>query len=166
MPSERRSRRQAGLERAFVSLLGVTLLVAASVANAGILLGDTNVDAEVNQGDFQPLVAGVFGDDNGCPGLDVNGDGVISAADVVTLVEVLPPPAPTATPTPTPGIGTPSATPSITGSPRTPTATRSITRTRTATASITITPGGPTFTVTRTGTITRTPTNTRRATRT
>src|SRR5262245_62331500 len=90
MPRERRSRRRAGLERALLSLLGATLLIAASVANAGILLGDTNCDGEVNQADFDTLVAGVFGDDNGCAGLDVNGDGVISAADVVALVEVLP----------------------------------------------------------------------------
>lgn len=172
MPSERRPRRWAGLERAVVSLLGVALLIAASVANAGPLLGDTNCDGEVNEADFDALLAGLFGGESECAGLDVNGDGIISAADVVALIEILPPPAPTASPTPTLDVATATPTPvtpsvTVVASP-TPTHSPSATAgsTRTATITITITPGGPTLTRTRTGTITRTPTNTRRPTRT
>ena len=95
MPSERRpgrpARIPAGLRQVVCLLLGAMLLVAASAASAGVLLGDTNCDGVVNQADFDALLAGIFGVNNGCPGLDVNGDGVISAGDVVALLDLLPP---------------------------------------------------------------------------
>jgi len=172
MRNERWPRRQAGFRRVVVSLLCAALIVAASVAKAAPLLGDANCDGQVNRDDFDALVAGLFGGGGDCAGLDVNGDGVISAADVVALLEVLPPTTPTETPTPTIGIPTPSNTPApsptvtIGGPTQTPTPSRSVTPSPSQTPSITITPGGPTFTRTRTGTVTRTPSNTRRPTRT
>jgi hypothetical protein len=165
MPRERGPRRSAGLGRAVVSLLGFALLLAATGANAGPLLGDANCDGSVDQGDFDALVSGLFGIDNGCAGLDVNGDGLISAADMVALIEVLPPPAPTATPTPTSlspsaTVTAPRPTPTITRPPGSPSLTPTGTPSATPTETLTITPGGPTLT------ITMTPTNTRRPTRT
>lgn len=145
MPSERRPRRRAGLGRAIVALFGVALLVAARLAHADLLLGDTNCDGRVDQSDFAALVAALFGADNGCAGVDVNGDGRVSAADMIAEIEQL-----AAPPTPT---ETPTATPTVT-STAPPTATPTVTPTRT------ITPGGPTLTATQT------PTNTKRPSRT
>ncbi len=163
MPSERRPRRPAGLRRAAGSLLGAALLVAASVASAGLLRGDTNCDGRVDQADVDALFAALFGAESDCAGLDVNGDGGISAGDVVALMEQLQ--SPTATPTETPSTA---VTPTVTGSAL-PTATATAltpSPSPTATPTITITPGGPTLTRTRTGTVTQTPTNSRRPTRT
>lgn len=171
MPSERGPRRSAGLGRAVVSLLGVALLLAATGANAGPLLGDTNCDGTVDGADFDALVDGVFGLDNGCAGLDVNGDGAISAADVVGLMELLPPVGPTATPTPTSLAPTPTGTarrptPTVTNPPVSPSLTPTGTPSATPTESPTITPGGPTLTITMTPTNTRRPTRTATGTRT
>ena len=66
-------------------------LCAATVANGGILLGDTNCDGEVNRADLDTLLAALFGEPVDCAGLDVNGDGNISAADIIALMRVLPP---------------------------------------------------------------------------
>ena len=176
MPSERRPRRSAGLGRAVISLLCAAFLVAATGANAGILLGDTNCDGTVDQADFDSLLSALFGGGGECAGLDVNGDGLISAADVVALLEILPAPSPTITPTPTTPAPTATATPApptptITG-PMIPTATPSASPSLTPspsptrTVTVTITPGGPTLTRTGTPTITPVPSNTRRGTRT
>ena len=161
MPSERRPRQRAGLRRATVSLLGLALLCAATVAKAGILLGDTNCDGRVNQADFDALVAVLFGGESDCAGLDVNGDSVISAGDVVALLPLLPAPEATFTPTATPITPTPISTATATSSPSV-----TLTPSLTATTTITITPGGPTLTPSSTGTVTGTPTSTKRPTRT
>lgn len=149
------------------------------MTNAGILRGDTNCDGQLTQSDFDTLVAALFeGEGNGtCPGLDVNGDGMISAADAVALVEILPPeptPTPTHTPTNTPLGQTPGASATRTASAVTPTVTRTATRSATTTPSATATAAGtatvtatmPTATQTRTPSITGTPTNTPRPTNT
>ncbi len=173
--------------RLLVPLLALALLAppgrAAALAPSDVtcqphgLPGDTNCDGHVDQADFDALTAALFGGDNGCAGLDVNGDCMVSAADVVALLGILAS-APTATPTGTTGStptlattptvsrtaspnATPTASPSVTSSPsvtRSPTATQTVT--------ITVTPGGPTLTRTRTGTPTGTATNTRVSTHT
>ncbi len=79
---------------------------------------------------------------------DWNGDGVVSAADVVVAVQLL---GESASPTPWLGTYTPTSTPSITPTPS-PTSTPSVTPTRTATPTITRTP-----TPSATPTITPTP---------
>src|SRR5215471_4549136 len=108
----------AGLRRVVLSLLVTASLIAANRVDAGGLRGDVNCDGQVDQGDFDALVADLFGADSTCAQRDVNGDGALSAADLVALVELLPAPTPTDTPTP------PSATPSTpTRTASTPTST-------------------------------------------
>src|SRR5262249_54496899 len=132
------------------------VLVAASALGAWAQTpsapGDVNCDQHVDIADIEALIATIFGAPNDCPGVDVNGDGRLSVADVVALVILIEQPVtPSETPTQTP-------TATRTGS-RPPTSTATRTPTRTPTPTVTRTP-------TRTPTITPTPTISRTATRT
>ena len=100
MPSERRPRRLAGLGRAVVSLLGAALFVAASVANAGPLLGDTNCDGHIDGADGLPPLLHAAGVQlthvaGTCPAIgsdsppfgDVNCDSVVDELDVIAILQ-------------------------------------------------------------------------------
>ncbi len=183
-------RRRAGRRRALGALFGLVLLLAPLAAVAGPLRGDTNCDGRLDETDLATLLAHLFGVPTSCAGVDVNGDGAVSTADIIALMQLLPPQPPTSTPTATEMILTPTASavptetataPTPTGTPPTATETPpdTDTPTRSATPSVTRTPEPPTPTVsstasgTRTGTATPsptgpggTPTDTRRPTRT
>ena len=73
------------------------LLLAAEVWAQG---GDANCDTEVTPEDVTALVQAFF-QPSECPGADVNGDQLVNAADLVALVQLVPPPTPTATPSKT-----------------------------------------------------------------
>lgn len=84
------------------------LCVVLSRATRAFLLGDINCDGAVDGQDVTALTARLFGDtdSNGpdCTEPDTNGDGVVSAADLVGVLQLLQPPGtPTATPTPPSG---------------------------------------------------------------
>lgn len=147
-------------------LLGAALFAAPRQARAGIV-GDVNCDLRVDQLDLDTLVYLLFGGQSNCEDADVNGDGTISAADVVQLQEILP-----AQPTPTPdSTATPDdVTPTVIISPtlalptptssRTPTDNVPATPTRTLTPTRTQTPTGTLPTATSTGTPTPSGTST------
>ena len=160
-------------------ILAILLLVWLEVTVVGArsafaLKGDANCDEQVNAADVAAVITTIFGEANTCPTVDVNSDGVVSAADITGVAAAFGPPPPTATPTETPTV---TSTPSITPTPtktgtatRTPTVTRTGTNTRTPTWTRTVTPSGsptrtPTITatpsITRTPTISPTPSNTR-----
>lgn len=143
------------LRSAAACLLLVILLLPATQASAQPV-GDANCDDVVNVADLEALIRQIFDDTEPCAWADVNGDGQISAADLVALLPLIPEPLPTVT-------GTPPSTPTATQA-----STATATVTQASTATITGTP--PTATNTpspsRTGTVTRTPTVTRTSTRT
>ena len=144
------------LQRLIPVVATVIVTLGAGTAKAGVV-GDANCDGEVGSGDLHAVVQSIYGEDFGCPNADVNGDGLISVADVSSVVEVLTtPPTPTASPTATGPTPTSTRTPTNT---RTPTLTRTPTRTRIPTRT-------RTFTRTRTPSRTRTSTRTPRPTRT
>lgn len=142
-------------------LLAASLFALGSVVAArAALQGDANCDGLVNTADLPAVVEGIFGNST-CAGVDVNGDGRATAADLVNEIPLLVPaisPTPTVTPSPTnsPAVsptrtvsGTPTRTPThtftqtITETPTwtiVPTATRSITPTPTWTPTLTGTP--------------------------
>jgi hypothetical protein len=81
-------------------LLGAALLAAAAAPPEQPVVGDVNCDGQVNQADVDALIGDFFGAQSTCANRDVNGDGTVTAADLVRLVEVLVPAAPTVTPSP------------------------------------------------------------------
>jgi hypothetical protein len=124
------------------------------------LRGDANCDGRVDPSDLVSLLGSLF---NGslCPQADVNGDGRLSAADVVAEVAEVSAHAPSPTWTPT-GVSTTATptqttpTPTVTASPGTATVTSTATRTTTITPTLT----GTLPTATRTPTASRSPSST------
>jgi hypothetical protein len=86
------------------SIGALALLVAVALAHAQ-LVGDADCDGRVNSDDLAALVAAVFADpQTDCVLADVNGDGGIEGADIVSLTQVL------TAPPPTPGPSGPQVT--------------------------------------------------------
>ena len=87
-----------------------TLLVAFGSVAPAELPGDVNCDGSVGPEDVDVLLACLFGaaDAGECPCADVNGDGVVTPADLTELVRL----------TQTPPTPTPSSTPTLTPTPR------------------------------------------------
>lgn len=106
-------------------------------------LGDVNCDQSVDVADILSLIDVIFGGTSRCGRADVNGDGVVSVADLIAVVLIMQQPSATRTPTPT-GTGiTPTATASGTTSlppTATPTTAVSPSRTPTSVASMTVAP--------------------------
>lgn len=180
----------AAVRRSILYVLALALIAPASGWGQIPPLGDVNCDLQLDEGDLLALVPVFFGAPNRCGRADVNGDGVVSAADL-TAVELLlfgssatptasagvasvtpttPTPAGSATATRTPLVElTP---PTATSSPviATPSVTPSFTMSATvaeATATPTTTGSpAPSSTSTRTPSVTTTPSFTRTATRT
>jgi hypothetical protein len=72
---------------------------------ADTILGDANCDGVVNATDAGELIFRLFNEvDDGCVGADANDDGLLSAADLTALQDLLVPPPPTPTPPPGPQI--------------------------------------------------------------
>ncbi len=135
--------------------LVIFLLLARGADGQTFAPGDANCDGVVAAADVEALVSALFVAAE-CDGVDANGDGRNSAADLVALLQRLAAPPPTATPTAEPSPtsetpGTPPATmtslPSVTavtavstGTPRpSPTSTASPTSAVTPPASLTAT---------------------------
>lgn len=147
------------MSRRWLRAIGLLSAMACAVVftrpvHAGLALGDVNCDGQVDSQDLDALINRLFGRFGTCSNPDVNGDDLISAADLTSLLPLLPPPSPTETPTETPTGQTPDATETPTDTP-VPTATDTV-------EPITPPPGTATRTPsrTRTGTVTRTPTRT------
>ncbi|HLE56256.1 MAG TPA: dockerin type I repeat-containing protein [Rhodothermia bacterium] len=82
--------------------------------------GDINCDGEINSDDIDLLITVLFCEPcTECPNQDVNGDGLISAADVLVLINFVTEgtPTPTATTTPTGPTPTQTTTPTTTPTP-------------------------------------------------
>lgn len=147
-----------------VCLLGVLTLalLPARRSHAGLTLGDVNCDGRVDDLDREALIDRIFGRFGTCSNPDVNGDQLISAPDITSLLPLLPPPPPTLTPTdsPTPGESTETPTetpePTIAGTPVGGTATPTVTGEIAPTSSRT--PTRTLGTPPRTNSPTRTPT--------
>jgi len=119
------------------------------------LAGDADCNGAFDDGDLIGVVDAIF-DENSCLGADVNGDRLVTVADLPAIVAArdvflrTPSPSPTVSGTPT-KTGTSTLTPTIA---RTPTSSRTPTPTGTPTRTATVT---PTQTGTRTPSPTRTP---------
>lgn len=137
-------------------LLGVVAfaLLPARPGHAGLAVGDVNCDGRVDALDADALIGRIFGRFGTCSNPDVNGDQLISAADLTALLPLLPPPPPTPTATDSPPPGESTETPTETPEPTASDTEAVGTVTPTATGSLAAT-------ATRTGTATRTATATR-----
>src|SRR5574337_1469432 len=92
------------------------VLLVAVPAYASDVPGDVDCNGDADSADLAALVSGLF-DGTTCAGADVNGDGRITAADLVAEVVIITsPPGPTATTSPTETL-TPTMTAVAGGSP-------------------------------------------------
>ena len=106
----------------------VSLLVTASAFPQSNLPGDANCDNQINAKDVADEIDAIFGVPTDCPNVDPDGDGRLTAADLVSIIaaqgQPVPPtmtptatvtPTPTETPTPPPGTATATLTPTAAG---------------------------------------------------